>query len=340
MHRILVIGVGSIGERHLRCLQATGRAEVGICEINTGLREGIASKYSVSCVYPALEQALRESWEAAVIATPANLHIEQAMRCAETGLHLLIEKPLSTSLRGVESLLEVVKTHSLVAAVGYVYRAHPALAAMKKALSSGDFGCPVQLTVSAGQHFPLYRPAYRQTYYRDHATGGGAIQDALTHLINAAEWLIGPTTWVAADASHKILDAVEVEDSVTAIARHGDVLASYSLNQHQAPNEISMTVVAERGTLRFELHHSRWSWMREPGGAWQEERVGPLERDEWFILQEQSFLDALERQRSPLCSLEDGVQTLRVNLAMLQSVREGARRICLNGRSAGDEEAR
>ena len=65
-------------------------------------------------------------------------------------------------------------------------------AAMKAALDSGRFGRPVQLVAVCGQHFPTYRPAYREIYYRDRATGGGAIQDAITHVLNLGEWLIGP----------------------------------------------------------------------------------------------------------------------------------------------------
>ena len=59
-------------------------------------------------------------------------------------------------------------------------------------IRSGRFGEPVQIVATCGQHFPHYRPAYRDTYYRDRRTGGGAVQDALTHIINAGEWLVGP----------------------------------------------------------------------------------------------------------------------------------------------------
>ncbi len=74
-----------------------------------------------------------------------------------------------------------VANRGLIAGVAYPYRAHPTLAAMRDAIASGRFGKPLEVVVVAGQHFPTYRPAYRDIYYRDRATGGGAIQDALTH---------------------------------------------------------------------------------------------------------------------------------------------------------------
>jgi predicted dehydrogenase len=324
MHRILVIGVGSIGERHVRCLKGTGRVRLGICEINDRLREEVAARYGIESSYHDLDEALEAEWSAAVVATPAHLHIAQALRCVRAGLHLLIEKPLSATLEGTAVLTDEVHKRNLTAGVAYVYRTHPALVSMHRAVVARDFGEPVQVSVVAGQHFPFYRPAYRQIYYRDRATGGGAVQDALTHMVNAVEWLVGPMTWVAADACHKVLQGVEVEDTVTAIARHREVLTSYSLNQHQAPSETAITVVGERGAARFEAHRVRWRWAREPGSEWRDEQFGPLERDAWMTLQASAFLDAVE-SRGPLpCSLDEGLQTLRATQAILRSIEAGS----------------
>jgi predicted dehydrogenase len=170
---------------------------------------------------------------------------------------------------------------------------------MRQALHSGRFGKPLQLIAVTGQNFPFYRPAYRDTYYRDRATGGGAVQDALTHILNAGEWLLGPIERVLADAAHQALPDVEVEDTVHALVRHRNVPGCYSLNQHQAPNELTITVVCQSGTARYEAHENR---------------------DDLFIAQMNAFLDAVDGTGQPLCSLAEGAQTLRVNMALLQSI--------------------
>jgi predicted dehydrogenase len=246
-----------------------------------------------------------------------------AIQLAEAGIHVLIEKPLSTSLDGIESLRKVIAQHGIVAAVAYVYHAHPVLQAMKAALASGRFGRPVQLVAVCGQHFPTYRPAYRAIYYRDRATGGGAIQDALTHVLNLGEWLIGPIERLLADAAHQVLPGVEVEDTVHVLTRQGRALGCYSLNQHQAPNEITVTVICEGGTVRFENHACRWRWMLRPNDPWHDEALEEIPRDALFVAQAEGFLAALEDRAPPLCTLEEGIQTLRVNLAALASVRDG-----------------
>ena len=320
---VLVVGVGSIGERHLRCFQATGRANLSLCEIDGELRRRIAERYGITRSYADLEGALAHSHDAAVIATPAHLQIPMALRLAEAGMHLLIEKPLSTGLDGLDALEETLARRNLVAAVAYVLRQHPALRAMRDAIRMGRFGRPVQLVGVSGQHFPTYRPAYREIYYRDRATGDGAVQDALTHVLNAAQWLVGPIDRLVADAAHQILDGVEVEDTVHVIARHGALLASYGLNQHQAPNETAITVVCERGTCRFDLHRHSWRWMTRPDTPWEEESFTGLERDDLFVAQAQAFLDAIDRRIDAVCTLPEAIQTLRANQAVLQSVENG-----------------
>ena len=316
---ILIVGVGSIGERHLRCFVATGRVKVSLCEMNPALRERIAQQYDVEKAYSNFEEALAARPDAIVICTPAQSHVPLALAAAQAGAHLLIEKPLGTKLDGVDALQAEIHRRNLTVAVGYVYRAHPALAAMREAIASGRFGEPVQIVATCGQHFPFYRPAYRETYYTDRATGGGAVQDALTHIMNAGEWLVGPVEKLAADAGHQVLQGVGVEDTVNVLTRHGGVMGCFSLNQHQSPNEVTITVICRNGTARFEYHQSRWRWMTQPGGEWTDEVIDPLERDALFTRQAGAFLDAIEGGHPPLCTMEEALQTLRVNLGILEA---------------------
>jgi predicted dehydrogenase len=328
--RLLIIGVGSIGERHLRCAQHIEGVQPIICEIDAELRQAVAKRYGIRETFSELDSALAASPTAAAICVPAHLHVSIATRLVKTGIHVLIEKPLSTSSDGVEQLRELVADRGVVAAVAYIYRANPILFALREAVNSGRFGRPVQLVATAGQNFAFYRPAYRNTYYKNRATGGGAIQDALTHLINAGEWLIGPVDCVLADAAHQMIPDVTVEDTVHVISRQQGVPACYTLNQYQAPNEITITVVCERGALRYEAHENRWRWMTEPGNAWHDEACPTIERDSLFIKQLEVFFNAIEHSTPPLCTLEEGVQTLRTNLAILKSLQNAQWTNCVS----------
>lgn len=321
---MLVVGVGSIGERHLRCFQATDRVDISICELNADLRQKIADRYSVQTQYADLDAALADPHDFAVIATPAHLHIPMARQAVEAGLDVFIEKPLSTNVSGIAELQKLLEEKQRKAAIAYVYRAHPALAAMKVDLDSGHYGKPVELVVVSGQNFPTYRPAYRDIYYKSHETGGGAVQDALTHSMNAGEYLVGPVKALVSDCGHQVLEGVNVEDTVHVITRQGSVMGSFSLNQHQPANESSITVICERGMLRFEYQKSWYRRITEPDGEWEVGYQETLERDTLFERQASAFLDYLDGFCPPLCSLEEGLQTLAVNLSILESVERRA----------------
>ncbi len=324
IHRVLIVGAGSIGERHIRCFDATGRACVSVCEVNAGLRQAISQRYAVAAAFGDLAAALATSPEVVVICTPAHLHIPMALAAVRQGAHVLIEKPLGTGLAGTAELIHEAQSQRTVVGVAYVYRAHPVLAAMREAVRSGRFGEPVQVIATCGQHFPFYRPAYRTIYYNDRATGGGAVQDALTHIINAAEWLVGPVTRLAADIGHQVLAGVAVEDTAHVLTRHNKVMGCFSLNQHQAPNESTITIICTHGATRFEYHECRWRWAIEPGGPWIDEPTPSLERDALFTRQAGAFLDAVEGAIHPLCTLAEGLQSLAVNLGVFRAAERGS----------------
>lgn len=321
--RILVIGCGSIGERHLRCFQRTGRAEVFACETNATLLQKITQQYNVGG-FPDVVAALKaERFDGVVVCVPANLHISIALQCYRQGAALLIEKPLSTGLGEVEELRQEIARRKHYVRVAFVYHFQPGLKAVRQELRRGAFGRPLQASAVVGQHFPTFRPAYRQIYYTRHETGGGCIQDMLPHLANAIEWLLGPSTRVYCEAGHQALEGVTVEDTVCASARNGDVLTTYSLNQFQAPNEATFLVHCERGSYKVELHEQRWGAYAHGAAGWEYHPAPVKERDDLFVAQANAFLDGMSGAETDLATLDEAAQTLRFNLGALESWRTG-----------------
>lgn len=331
MHSLLIIGCGSIGERHLRCFQQTGRARVTACDTNPELLQRMAEVYQVPVCRDAAA-ALGGAFDAVVICTPAHLHVPLARQALDRGLHVLIEKPLSQSWAGVDDLLAAHARSGRQVAVAYVLHVYPLLLQAREFLRSGALGPVRHVTTTGGQHFPSGRPAhtvpYAQTYYRDHRTGGGAIQDALTHTANWVESVVGPADSVLCDCAHQVLPGVTVEDTVQVSARHGDVLVNHTLNQFQAPTESTLQFHTATGSVKIELHHRRWGVFRLGDQDWTWHEVPAVERDAHFIEQAHRFLHQLEGQPASLCTLAAAAQTLRFNLAALASAAAGARVRC------------
>lgn len=326
-HSILVVGCGSIGERHLRCFLRTERAEVIACDTNPTLLAAMAEKYRVNTTEswePVLNQV-----EAVVICTPAPFHVPMALKALAAGVHVLIEKPLSHSWEKVGQLLQASKQGPSQVAVAYIMRVYPFLQQARECVRGGELGPIRQVVMSSGQPFYRLRPAYAQTYYRDHRMGGGAIQDALTHSVNWVESVIGPTDSVFCDCAHQVIPGVEVEDTVHITARSEDgILVSYALNQFQLPSENVITFNAAGGSVRVEMHRKRWGLWKEGDCDWTWRETPVPDQDSYFTAQAHAFMDQMEGKPSSLCSLEAAAQTLRFNLSALASAESGIRVRC------------
>jgi predicted dehydrogenase len=327
-HSILVIGVGSIGERHVRCFQTTGRVDVVACDTNSELLQRVGDTYEVQTVRDWKAALTANAPTAVVVCTPAPDHVPLASAALLAGCHVLIEKPLSHSLEGTTELIATRHRRGRQVAVAYVYRVFPMLLRAQAHLRDVTTDPIQQVVVHSGQPFHRLRKGYATTYYRDHRTGGGAIQDALTHSANWVESVIGPTDSVLCDSAHLVLPDVEVEDTVHLSARHGRVLVSYMLNQFQAPDETTIQLNTARESVRIELHRQRWGFFCEGDTDWTWEDMPATNRDAHFITQANAFLDQIEGQPPRLCSLEEAVQTLKFNLAALAAARTGTRVSC------------
>jgi predicted dehydrogenase len=278
----------------------------------------MATRYSLGKSFASVEQAAEEDWDGVIICTPAHLHVTHACRLAACTPALLIEKPLCTQLSDGLRLRSALAGKT--AQVAYVLRAHPATRHVREQLRSGEIGTLHQVTVVAGQHFPTFRPAYRNIYYARRETGGGAIQDAATHLFDLIQHLAGPLEWIFCDAAHQALPDVEVEDTVHLLGRAGgNVQVSLALNQFMAPSETHVQLNGSRGSLAIRFHEQRAGIFRHGDADWSWTEPLVTERDDLFRAQAKSFLAAAADKQPPLCTLDEGLAALRVNLAALKS---------------------
>lgn len=326
-HDILVVGVGSIGERHLRCMSQLPGCRLGFVEPLDSRRREVAERCGVTDAFASLDEACRRTWDGAIVCTPANWHIAHAVQLAPHCRGLMIEKPLATDSAEVPKLRAAVAGKPVQ--IAYVYRVHPAVEAVKKVLAEGTIGDVLQLTIVSGQHFPTYRPAYREIYYADRRTGGGAIQDAMTHMADLAQHLVGPFDWVFCDYDHQALEGVTVEDTVhlSARAAGGKVLVSIAMNQFMAPNMNRIQVNGSRGSVQIQAPEHRYGVFLHGDSDWRWSESLLADRDDWFRRQSQRFLDLLDGRAAPSCTLDEAAHTLAINAAALTSA--GTRRIDL-----------
>ena len=213
VNRVLLVGLGSIGKRHLHNLQQllpqatllvlrsrNGTSSIDGCEIVTNI-----------------EAAIDFRPDMAVICSPSSFHMEVAERLAAEGVHLFIEKPLSNRVQGIAQFIDMIDRNDLKVMVGYNLRFSRSLLAFKSLLDDERFGRVLTVNAEVGQYLPSWRPEvdYRSTVSARSELGGGALLE-LSHELDYLIWLFGKA--VAASAKLiKVSDLeMDVEDLVLA----------------------------------------------------------------------------------------------------------------------------
>jgi len=182
--KIIIFGLGSIGSRHARLLKELPH-ELFAFRSNPNSEQnslGIPEIHSLS-------ELGRIKPELAIIANPTDKHIEYATYCAEKGINLFIEKPLSMDMRGVDKLGKLVESKKIMTYIGYDLRFHPAIAWLKEYLTHNT---PLHVSVYASSYLPDWRKNvdYRSHYSAISSRGGGVILE-LSHEIDYLVYLLG-----------------------------------------------------------------------------------------------------------------------------------------------------
>lgn len=140
-----VIGVGFVGEGHIYFLNQLPNANVvGVADKNYIRAREIAEKYKIPLVYQDYEELLmRKEVDAVVIATPENVHREPAIAAAKEGKHILLEKPIASTLNDAKDIIESCKKAGVKLMIGYVYRFYPQMRAVFDFISEGLLGQPL-----------------------------------------------------------------------------------------------------------------------------------------------------------------------------------------------------
>ncbi|MDQ6831353.1 MAG: Gfo/Idh/MocA family oxidoreductase [Gemmatimonadota bacterium] len=340
--RVLMLGLGSVGQRHARNLRTLlgDRVELLACR-SRGLRRVIREHARVEenadlereyelTVFSSLDEALARQPDVAVIATPSSLHVSAALACARAGCHLFIEKPLSDSLVGVEELIAEVAQRKRVAAIGCQMRFHPCLELASIALREGAIGRVLAMRVMVGEHLPGWHPYedYRESYASRRDLGGGVVL-TLIHELDYAQWLVGMPSEIYALGGHWSPLEIDVEDVASMLLRCADatghpIAVHVQMDYVQQPPVRSCDIAGTEGRIAVDLRNNTFE-MHAAGRLSPIEASFPeLERNEMFLAELRHFLGAIDGAHPPAVSLRDAAGTLAVAIAAKESMRTGA----------------
>lgn len=142
--KVAVIGVGYMGEVHIMGLQGCGRAEVvAICDVNQDRLASLQATYAIPRTYTDYRRMLEtEDLDGVVVATPDELHREPVEAVAAAGVHLLLEKPIATTMPDAEAIVRAVEVSHIRCVMGFSLRFAADYRAIKQRFDAGHLGTP------------------------------------------------------------------------------------------------------------------------------------------------------------------------------------------------------
>lgn len=322
--RVLVVGTGSAGRRHARNLLGLG-ARVSCFDPRPDrleqARQELTGLLDASGDWRA---ALSRPIDAAVVASPPAVHVEQALELLERGAAVLLEKPVSPDLAGALRLAQAVRDARAPLLLGYTYRWWPPLLELRKRLTEGVLGMPRHARFVMSAHLADWHPweRYQDFFMASREQGGGALLDE-SHFLDLALWLFGMPEAVIGRVEKLSSLEITSDDNVDALLVYaGGLRVGIHLDLFGRPHERSLTVVGEAGTLQCLFEPNRLRQGGSADGPWHETAFG-CERNDMFVSVAREFLEVAGGSGRPTCTVEDGVRVLRCVEALRRSHTEG-----------------
>ncbi|HEX5055930.1 MAG TPA: Gfo/Idh/MocA family oxidoreductase [Gammaproteobacteria bacterium] len=331
--RFALVGCGRIADRHFHALEAhRERAElVAVCDVDAPSLQKAVER-SKAAGYQSLAELLgKADADAVILSTPSGLHSTQAVAVAQSGRHVITEKPMATRWEDARCMVRACDSAGVRLFVVKQNRRNATLQLLKRAIEKKRFGriFMVNMNVFWTRPQEYYDSApWRGTWEYD----GGAFMNQASHYIDLLDWLIGPLESVFAYTA--TLDRhIEVEDTgVMSIKWRSGALGSVNVTMLAYPKNMegSITILGEKGTVRIggvavnEIQH--WEFAdKDP----DDEKVAAASYETTSVygfghpLYYDNVIKVLRGEAEPETDGREGLKSLEVLIAAYLSARDG-----------------
>ncbi len=321
MLRAGLIGLGSMGVNHARVLAQLPDVQF-VAAVDPVAEQGLRSQGRP--VLPDLDALLDLGIDYVVVATPTVTHLPIGLRMAHAGVHVLIEKPLTLDAAEAEELTRAFQRQGLVGAVGHIERYNPALQEARRRLAAGDLGAVYQVVTRRQGPFPA------------RIADVGVVKDLATHDIDLTAWVAQqPYQAVSARTAHR--SGRPHEDLVAITGILGDGTVTNHLVNWLSPLKERVTIITgEKGafvadTLTADLTFyangviaTTWDDVARFRGVSEGDVLRfAIAKPEPLRVEHENFRDAILGKAADIVTMEQGLRTVVVAEAAIESARTG-----------------
>jgi len=317
--KILIIGFGSIGQRHWRNLLNLGYKNIYVYDTD----ESRIKNYEL----PACKASLRadrrikninvnnlKQFNVVFVCNPNNMHIKTALLAAKAGCHLFIEKPLSHNLKNLDKLRRICRQKKVIAMVACNMRFHPCLAFIKKYLSKGKLGKVYSISHEFGYYLPYWRPGqdYRKNYAARKEMGGGIILDDI-HEFDLLFWLNNFAKIKEAKFIYNKTSDLKINTEDNCIATfefNNKVLGLVKCDYLQQVYSRHCKIVGENGNLEWDFNENI-VWLQRRGSRQKLFTKAKYNLNTMYIEELKYFFNCLAKKQKTFNDIEIASRVLK-----------------------------
>ncbi|MBE7527792.1 MAG: Gfo/Idh/MocA family oxidoreductase [Burkholderiales bacterium] len=319
--KALVIGLGSIGVRHLNNLHTLGVRELGAVRTRNLPPPAQIVPKDVR-IFQNLDHALQQDFDLVVVANPTSLHLATLIQALKARCHVYVEKPIAHEKRQLAGLLRHVDPCGPRVLVGCQLRMHPGLQKIEEWIQQGKLGKIHSVQVDLGEYLPDWHPweDYRQSYAARADQGGGVIL-TLIHELDYLHWLFGKPVNVFAIGGHRTSLEVTAEDTaLISFETEQGICVQLRMDYWRKPPVRHMNIVAENAIVDWD-YHSRLTTFKQNGHLMEEIALPPAwDRNELFLSMMKEFIEGIPHGSIPRVTLQNGIDVLNTALAAKKSI--------------------
>lgn len=316
---LCLVGCGNYARTIAKQISTLGQqVELFFASRDRNKAQEYCQTYGGSDFFGSYDEAAKDKRvEALYILTPHNLHCEHALMAARHGKHILVEKPIARNLVEAQVMVRAAKDAGVKLMVGENARFIPMVQKCKELFESGAIGPLRLIQIQAEQvHSPH---DWRRSL---EISGGGALIDGGIHSVDNMIYLAGMPSSLFATTLPKVLHQVEGEDGIVVMAQLPDGatgLINFSWGTQFSPRRPWVALTGAKGHISFEIGGPRL--VLEQEGQKTEHRF-PKGDYGWknMVIE---FVDAIQQDRCPTLSGEEGIKALKVVLKAYESAQIG-----------------
>lgn len=322
-----VIGTGWMTRTHMvRAIDAAPDSRVvAVLSSDQQRAEDFAREFGIAGAYSSLDALLADPAVDVVFVSSTNdLHKPQALAAAAAGKHVLCEKPLSTSIQDAVDIVEGCRAAGVVLGTNHYRRLKTTIRTVRRLIAEGAIGTPVMARATSTGWLSEEQQTWRLTSAE---AGGGVVLDIGVHDADVLRYLLDDeVAEVSATTGHSGILAGDREDyAVTTMRMRGGAVATSTVSFCTPGSIGSLEIMGSQGTIfARDLLADKLGgeiFLRRHGLELEPVEVGP--EQEHYTEAVHRFNEAVRGSGRPAVTGEDGVQSLAVALAALQSAERG-----------------